>query len=76
MAANQDIWVAPAEIELTMLRIAGLPVVDAVLARIGFDELLTLVEAWVGRLGVRGRRISPHCGRCWWRSNPGTREFR
>lgn len=40
MATNQGVWVAPAEIELSMLRIAGLPVVDAVLARIGFDELL------------------------------------
>jgi transposase len=40
VTTSKGVWVAPGEIELSMLRIAGLPVVDAVLARIGFDELL------------------------------------
>jgi hypothetical protein len=40
VTTSKGVWVAPGEIDLSMLRIAGLPVVDAVLVRIGFDELL------------------------------------
>ena len=40
MSAMRGILVALADIEVTAELIAGLPVVNAVLARLGFDELL------------------------------------
>ncbi len=40
MATSRGVWVEPEETELSMLRTAGLPVVNGVLARLGFDELL------------------------------------
>jgi len=40
VTTSRGVWVAPEEIELASRRIAGLPVVNAVLCRLGFDELL------------------------------------
>jgi transposase len=40
VTASRGVWVTPEEIELVNRRIAGLPVVNAVLGRLGFDELL------------------------------------
>jgi transposase len=40
VTASRGVWVAPEEIELVSRRIAGLPVVNAVLERLGFDELV------------------------------------
>ena len=40
MGTSRGIWVAPEEIEASSRRIAGLPVVNGVLARLGFEELI------------------------------------
>jgi len=40
VTTSRGVWVAPEEIELASRRVSGLPVVNAVLARLGFDELL------------------------------------
>ena len=40
MAAGRSVWVDPKDIEVSLCRIAGLPVVDDVLGRLGFDELI------------------------------------
>ena len=40
MGTSRGIWVPPEEIEASSRRIAGLPVVNGVLARLGFEELI------------------------------------
>jgi len=40
-AARQGIWVDPHKLQVKALGIGALPVVHAVLARLGFDELLS-----------------------------------
>jgi hypothetical protein len=40
VTTGRGLWVAPEEIELVSRRIAGLPVVNAVLCRLGFDKLV------------------------------------
>jgi len=40
VGTSRGIWVAPEEIEASSRRIAGLPVVNGVLARLGFEELI------------------------------------
>jgi transposase len=40
VGTSRGIWVAPEEIEASSRRIAGLPVVNGVLSRLGFEELI------------------------------------